>query len=327
MGSRRPFVVTSGTAGLTLVPGRVATEDDEQDLSSPAAARIPGGGGGAVVRRARGAGLGGAAAAVGARRGDHGFSPAHHRRSRAKGVSAYPGDGSNRWAAGHRLDAAHLYRLALEEAPGGTRLHAVGDEGVPVRDIADAVGRYLKLPVAAIPQRGGGRPLRLARTLLPRGTSLRRAPSRGSGWDEHPERPGLVEDLEEGRYFAKSLTGCRRTGCRRRLLREVVDGLSQTGCRRRLLREVVDGEVGDGAVTDALVEAVAGRIGEVGEEERLVRSAGQRGPADLGGGGPRVAASAQGCRGVDRSVRICPAIRGVAPGPWPPACRPASPRA
>jgi nucleoside-diphosphate-sugar epimerase len=204
VGSGRPFVVTSGTAGLTLVPGRVATEDDEQDPSpSPAAARI----------RAEAAALSFAERGVRASvvrlppsvhgTGDHGFVPQIIAVARAKGVSAYPGDGSNRWAAGHRLDAAHLYRLALEEAPGGARLHAIGDEGVPVRDIADAVGRYLKLPVAAIPREEAADHFgwlgHFFSMDLPASSTLTQ---KRLGW--RPERPGLIEDLEEGHYFTKS---------------------------------------------------------------------------------------------------------------------------
>jgi nucleoside-diphosphate-sugar epimerase len=203
VGSGRPFVVTSGTAGLTLVSGRVATEDDEQDLSSPAAARI----------RAEAETLSFAERGVRASvvrlppsvhgEGDHGFVPQIIAVARAKGVSAYPGDGSNRWAAGHRLDAAHLYRLALEEAPGGARLHAIGDEGVPVRDIADAVGRYLKLPVAAVPREEAADHFgwlgHFFSMDLPASSTLTQ---KRLGW--RPERPGLVEDLEEGHYFTKS---------------------------------------------------------------------------------------------------------------------------
>ena len=82
--------------------------------------------------------------------GDHGFVATLIDIAHEKGVSGYIGDGSNRWPAVHRIDAAHVFCLALEDAPAGSTLHAVADEGVPIRDVAGVIGRHLDLPVVAV---------------------------------------------------------------------------------------------------------------------------------------------------------------------------------
>ena len=134
--------------------------------------------------------------------GDHGFVPSIISIARAKGVSAYPGDGSNRWPAVHRLDAAHLYRLALEGAPAGARLHGVGEEGVPVRDIAEVIGRHLALPVTSIsPEEAGDHFGFLGYFFsldVPASSALTR---KQLGW--HPVQPELIPDLEKGHYFSE----------------------------------------------------------------------------------------------------------------------------
>jgi nucleoside-diphosphate-sugar epimerase len=120
--------------------------------------------------------------------------------ARDKGVSAYIGDGSNRWPAVHRLDAAHLFRMALEKAPAGSVLHAIADEGVPIRAIAGIIGRHLDVPVAAIsPEDAAGHFGFLAGVLAvdaPASSTLTRELL---AWQ--PTHPGLIEDLEKGHYF------------------------------------------------------------------------------------------------------------------------------
>ena len=120
--------------------------------------------------------------------------------ARDKGVSGYLGDGSNRWPAVHRFDAAHLFRLAVEEAPAGSVLHAVADEGVPVRAIAEVIGRQLGVPVAAIaPEDAAGHFTWLSGFIgidSPASSTLTRALL---GWQ--PAQPGLLDDLDKGHYF------------------------------------------------------------------------------------------------------------------------------
>ncbi len=204
-GSDRPFVIASGTLGLA--PGRVATERDGHGRD-PAVAAL---GGGPQTRRAT-AELVLSLASRGARSsvvrlpptnhgdGDHGFLAALVGIARDKGVSGYIGDGSNRWPAVHRLDSARLFRLALEKAPAGSTLHGIADEGVPIRDIAEVIGRHLNLPVASIsPQNAAEHFAWLAgfvATDSPASSALTRELM---GWQ--PTHPGLIDDLDQGHYF------------------------------------------------------------------------------------------------------------------------------
>lgn len=151
-GSDRPLVVTSGTA--VLATGQLGTEKDGPDPGSAAAPRIASEHA-ALTSASRGvrSSIVRLPASVHGG-GDHGFVPGLIEIARAKGVSAYPGDGANVWPAVHRLDAAHLFRLAMESAPAGSVLHGVAEEGVPVRDVAGVIGRHLDLPVVSMPAEG-----------------------------------------------------------------------------------------------------------------------------------------------------------------------------
>ena len=130
----------------------------------------------------------------------HGFVPRLITIAREKGVSAYIGDGANRWPAVHRLDAAHLFRLALEAAPAGSQLDGVGDEGVPFRDIAEVIGRHLNLPVVSISREEADAHFgaflgAVAARDFPR-SSVRTQEL--LGW--RPVHPGLIADIEQ-HYF------------------------------------------------------------------------------------------------------------------------------
>ncbi|HSZ48820.1 MAG TPA: SDR family oxidoreductase [Streptosporangiaceae bacterium] len=132
----------------------------------------------------------------------HGFIPTLIAIARDKGVSGYVGDGSNRWPAGHTLDAAHLYRLALESAPAGSRLHAVGDEGVQFREIAEVIGRRLGVPAVSIPAADAGEHFGFLGALVSiDNPTSSRLTQELLGWK--PEHPGLIEDLEEDHYFVE----------------------------------------------------------------------------------------------------------------------------
>jgi nucleoside-diphosphate-sugar epimerase len=204
-GSGRPFVIASGTAGLT--PGRVATERDGRSPGS-ATAHLSGG---PQTRQAT-AQLTLALAARDVRSsvlrlpptvhgdGDHGFMATLVGIARDKGVSGYIGDGANRWPAVHRFDAAHLFRLAVEQAPAGCVLHAIADEGVPIRAIAEVIGRHLSLPVTAIAPEAAAEHFGWLAAFLgldvPASSALTRELL---GWQ--PVHPGLIDDLDKGHYF------------------------------------------------------------------------------------------------------------------------------
>ena len=197
-GSDRLLIVTSGTGMANAGPGLLATEDDP-----PASSK--------VVPRAASEEAAASVAARGVRVAIVRLPQVHDtvkqglvtyaiHLAREKGVSAYVGDGLNRWPAAHRLDTAHLYRLALEKADAGAKYHAVSEEGVPVRDIAEVIGRGLNVPVVPLaPQEAAGHFGWLA-AFIGRDAPASSAQTRHTlGWS--PTGPGLISDLENMRYF------------------------------------------------------------------------------------------------------------------------------
>jgi nucleoside-diphosphate-sugar epimerase len=197
-GSDRPLVVTSGTALVT--PGRLATEENAPAVS---AAELP-----RVASEEAALAAAGQGVRVSVVRlspsvhgdGDHGFVPMLIKIAREKGVSAYLGDGSNRWNAVHRLDAARLFRLALEKAVAGSRFHGVAEEGIAFRDIAGAIGKGLNIPVVSkAPGEAAshfGWFAHFAGIDCPASSKLTQE---RLGW--RPVQPSLLADLEHGSYF------------------------------------------------------------------------------------------------------------------------------
>jgi nucleoside-diphosphate-sugar epimerase len=200
-GSQKPFVSTSGTlllAGAT--PGRVGTEQDRLDggprvdSENAVIAMAARGVRSSVIRLAP---------TVHSSLDRHGFVPTLIAMARKDRVAAYVGEGSNRWPAVHTLDAARLYRLALEAAPAGTRLHGAADEGVPFREIAEAIGRGLGLPAVGITAEDAPRHLGFLATFaqLDNPTSSSQTQTL-VGW--RPAHPGLLADLAQRHYFDQS---------------------------------------------------------------------------------------------------------------------------
>jgi len=194
VGSDRRLIVTSAT-GAVFSPGRLTTEEDDANAPFPRVSEK-------------------AAASV-ASRGVHvsvvrlpqvhdpvkqGFITYLIAVAREKGISAYIGDGLNRWPAGHRLDAARLYRLVLENGAAGERYHAVAEEGVPLREIAEVIGRGLNIPIVSkSPDEAAahfGWLTHFAGLDMPASSVLTQE---RLGW--RPTGPGVITDLEQGRYI------------------------------------------------------------------------------------------------------------------------------
>lgn len=197
-GSGKPLVIASGTlmvAGL----GRTATEADavdsggrndaenmvigfaDRDIRS-SAVRLP--------------------PTVHSKLDHTGFIPILIAIARDKGAAGYVADGANRWPAGHTLDAARLFQLAIEAAPAGSRLHAVGDEGIPFREIAEAIGRNLGVPTVSVAPEDANDHFGFLGPLVQLDNPT------SSTWTQEllgwkPEHPGLIEDLDEGHYFSQ----------------------------------------------------------------------------------------------------------------------------
>lgn len=189
----KPLVLASGTPA---VAGRASTEDDPFNTEGPMAGR--GRTGQAVIDLAE---RGVRSAVVRLPRsvhdagGRYGFAGMLIQLARRRGVSAFIGDGAQRWPAVHRDDAASLFRLALEQAPPGSVLHAVGDEGDPMRAIAEVIGRRLGVPVESAPVEAFGPLGAIFAADQPSSSALTR-----QRFDWKPTGPSLLDDLETGAY-------------------------------------------------------------------------------------------------------------------------------
>ncbi|MEO7215688.1 SDR family oxidoreductase [Mucilaginibacter sp.] len=193
-GSDRPMVTTSGT--MILTPGHIGNENDEPDPASPAGYRTPSekvtielashGVRTSIVRlppSVHGD-------------GDHGFVPNLIDIARKKGVSGYANEGVNHWPSVHRLDAARLFRIALEKGKAGARYHGVADDGIPFKEIASIIGHKLDLPIESRPEKHFGF---LGGLVAADNKTSAVLTKESLGWQ--PQQKSLLEDLEHGRYF------------------------------------------------------------------------------------------------------------------------------
>lgn len=193
-GSGKPFIVTSGT--LLVAPGRTATEEDPVMPGLPRVSETTGLGFAARGVRAMAVRL----PQVHGGDGKCGLVSWLIDVAKEKGVSAYIGDGSNRWSGAHRLDVARLYRLALEKGEAGKSYHAVADEGVTARDIAEIIGRHLNLPVVSIlPEQAEGHFGVMARFAGLDGPASSALTQQWLGWK--PTQIGLIADISRPGYF------------------------------------------------------------------------------------------------------------------------------
>jgi nucleoside-diphosphate-sugar epimerase len=197
-GSDRPLIVTSGTGMGNAGPGQPATEDhfDPNHPNPRAASEFA-----AEVVAARGVRVSVLRLPQVHDRFKHGLVTYSIAVAREKGVSAYVGDGLNRWPAVHLLDAAPLYRVALEKGTAGARYHAVAEEGVPAREIAEAIGRGLKIPVVSMsPEAAAGHFGWLgffAGMDMPASSALTQ---QRLGW-RPTQKAGMIDDLDHMSYF------------------------------------------------------------------------------------------------------------------------------
>ena len=196
--SDKVFVGTSGT--MLLAPGRPGTEDDAADPHSAASFRVASEQAAlAMAERGVRASVVRPAPSVHGE-GDKGFVPMLIRLARDTGMSAYVGDGRNRWPAVHRLDAARLFRLALERGAAGARFHAVGDEGIAFREIAGVIGRRLDVPVMSKSPEEAADHFGPLHFVVSADNPASNARTRERlGWN--PDQPGLMADLDGSHYF------------------------------------------------------------------------------------------------------------------------------
>ncbi|HEY3871296.1 MAG TPA: SDR family oxidoreductase [Actinocrinis sp.] len=200
-GSGKPLVITTGTLSLSFgsdaadrpyTESDIATAGPLADAESAVIATAERGVRPVVVRPAP---------LVHSTLDHHGFGPTLIAIARAKGVSGYVGDGANRWPAVHTLDTARLYRLAVEQAPAGSRLHAVAEQGVPFREIAETIARNLDVPLKSIDPQDVAEHFGFMSAFIARDNPTSSARTQDLlGW--RPVHPGLLENLDQGHYFA-----------------------------------------------------------------------------------------------------------------------------